>query len=102
MKFFRLFKPLLPGLYLVMPGLRAVDVAISELNPTLWYRKPSGSLINEGLPIGTAQIGGLILGGIASERIVLNEESLWTRVVSWKVKRASTNFRPSLSANEFP
>jgi alpha-L-fucosidase 2 len=49
----------------------------------LWYQQPAKSgadapLINEALPIGNGRIGGLIAGGIATERIVLNEDSLWT------------------------
>ena len=39
--------------------------------------KPS-SFINEALAIGNGHIGGLIAGGTAHERIVLNEDSLWT------------------------
>ena len=39
--------------------------------------KPS-SFINEALAIGNGQRGGLIAGGTRRERIVLNEDSLWT------------------------
>ena len=39
--------------------------------------KPS-SFINEALPVGNGRIGGLIAGGMTHERIVLNEDSLWT------------------------
>ena len=39
--------------------------------------KPS-SFINEALAIGNGRMGGLIAGGTARERIVLNEDSLWT------------------------
>ena len=39
--------------------------------------KPS-SFINEALAIGNGRMGGLIAGGTAHERIVLNEDSLWT------------------------
>jgi alpha-L-fucosidase 2 len=39
--------------------------------------KPS-SFINEALAIGNGRIGGLIAGGTARERIVLDEDSLWT------------------------
>ena len=39
--------------------------------------KPS-SFINEALAIGNGRLGGLIAGGTARERIVLNEDSLWT------------------------
>jgi alpha-L-fucosidase 2 len=68
----------------------------------LWYQQPVGSAINEALsaakaasphglaggkaspfvnealPIGNGRLGGLIAGGTARERIVLNEDSLWT------------------------
>jgi alpha-L-fucosidase 2 len=68
---------------------------------TLWYRQPADAMIepaaahlskvpalasggksskfmNEALPIGNGRIGGLIGGGVARERISLNEDSLWT------------------------
>jgi alpha-L-fucosidase 2 len=38
----------------------------------------ASSFINEALAIGNGRIGGLIAGGTAHERIVLNEDSLWT------------------------
>ena len=45
---------------------------------TLWYTKPAASGMNEALPIGNGRIGGLVYGGASSERIVFNEDSLWT------------------------
>ncbi len=45
---------------------------------TLWYSQPAANPINEGLPIGNGRIGALVLGGVEHERIVLNEDSLWT------------------------
>ncbi|MGH7951928.1 MAG: glycoside hydrolase family 95 protein [Limisphaerales bacterium] len=71
-------------------------------NLVLWYQQPVGSIvnsilatnagqpklnlgggesspfINEALAIGNGRIGGLIAGGVSRERIVLNEDSLWT------------------------
>jgi alpha-L-fucosidase 2 len=71
-------------------------------NLMLWYQQPAGSIvstvlttnkgqpvlslgggkpssfINEALPIGNGRIGGLVAGGVARERIALNEDSLWT------------------------
>ena len=38
----------------------------------------ASSFINEALAIGNGRIGGLIAGGVERERIVLNEDSLWT------------------------
>jgi alpha-L-fucosidase 2 len=47
---------------------------------TLWYDKPAAanSGMNEALPVGNGQLGGLIYGSPSEERIVLNEDSLWT------------------------
>ncbi|HTJ78423.1 MAG TPA: glycoside hydrolase N-terminal domain-containing protein [Rariglobus sp.] len=53
------------------PVLHAADL-------TLWYQAPAKNMINEALPIGNGRIGGLIAGGVERERIVLNEDSLWT------------------------
>jgi alpha-L-fucosidase 2 len=68
----------------------------------LWYQQPVGSaahraspdaqsapplslaggkaspFINEALPIGNGRLGGLIAGGTDRERIVMDEDSLWT------------------------
>jgi alpha-L-fucosidase 2 len=47
---------------------------------TLWYQKPAAPhrTINEALPIGNGRLGGMICGDPAAERVVLNEDSLWT------------------------
>ena len=45
---------------------------------TLWYNQPATNAMNEALPIGNGRMGGLIFGGIANERIVFNEDSLWS------------------------
>lgn len=47
-------------------------------NSTLWYDKPAKNAMNEALPIGNGRLGGLVFGGAERERIVLNEDSLWT------------------------
>jgi alpha-L-fucosidase 2 len=43
----------------------------------LWYEAPA-RLWTEALPIGNGQIGAMVFGGAADERIQLNEESLWS------------------------
>lgn len=42
----------------------------------LWY-KQAASVWEEALPIGNGSLGAMIFGGIADERIQLNESSLW-------------------------
>ena len=43
----------------------------------LWYKQPAEKW-TEALPIGNGRIGAMVFGGIAQDRIQLNEETLWT------------------------
>ena len=60
--------------------------ALQAGNLVLWYQQPAGNtfngsatpFVNEALPVGNGRLGGLIGGGPARERIVLNQDSLWT------------------------
>ena len=49
---------------------------ISEL--LMWYKTPARKPMDEALPIGNGALGGLVFGEPSMERIVLNEDSLWT------------------------
>jgi alpha-L-fucosidase 2 len=42
----------------------------------LWYRAPAANW-NEALPIGNGRLGAMVFGGIADERLQLNEETVW-------------------------
>lgn len=44
---------------------------------TLWYEK-SAAFWEEALPLGNGRIGAMIYGGVARERIDLNEDTLWS------------------------
>ncbi len=44
---------------------------------TLLYKSPAFSLENA-LPVGNGRLGALVMGGISSETIYLNEESVWS------------------------
>ncbi len=56
----------------------AASNVMAQSNSTLWYEKPAKHAMNEALPIGNGRLGGLVFGGAERERIVLNEDSLWT------------------------
>jgi alpha-L-fucosidase 2 len=43
---------------------------------TLWYRAPAATW-NEALPIGNGRLGAMVFGGVASERIQLNDDTIW-------------------------
>ncbi|MCP4453250.1 MAG: glycoside hydrolase family 95 protein [Planctomycetes bacterium] len=45
---------------------------------SLWYDKPAQDWMTEALPIGNGALGGMIFGGIDTEHVQFNEESLWT------------------------
>jgi len=42
----------------------------------LWYRQPAREW-NEALPIGNGRLGGMVFGNVKSERIQLNEDTVW-------------------------
>jgi alpha-L-fucosidase 2 len=44
---------------------------------TLWYREPA-EVWSDALPVGSGRLGAMIFGGIGSERIALNEDTLWS------------------------
>ncbi|WP_139997646.1 glycosyl hydrolase family 95 catalytic domain-containing protein [Paenibacillus paridis] len=43
----------------------------------LWYKQPAFRW-EEALPIGNGRLGGMVFGGVAKERIQLNEDTLWS------------------------
>src|SRR5438094_941117 len=67
------------GIAALLPGLSCLPaLASNEANPlTLWYRQPAKTW-NEALPIGNGRLGAMIFGGVTSERLQLNEDSLWS------------------------
>lgn len=44
----------------------------------LWYTKPSGNVWENALPIGNGRLGAMIYGNVDTERIQLNENTLWS------------------------
>jgi len=43
----------------------------------LWYESPAQNW-NEALPVGNGRLGAMVFGGVAAERLQLNEDSLWS------------------------
>lgn len=46
-------------------------------NEILWYRKSAKDFVH-GIPLGNGRLGAVVTGGVAEERINLNEETLWS------------------------
>jgi alpha-L-fucosidase 2 len=62
---------------LLLEGL-SLDLTARADDLKLWYQKPAKDAMTEALPIGNGRIGGVVFGGVDTERIQLNEDSLWT------------------------
>jgi alpha-L-fucosidase 2 len=43
----------------------------------LWYRQPARNW-NEALPLGNGRLGAMVFGGVAKERLQLNEDTMWS------------------------
>jgi alpha-L-fucosidase 2 len=55
----------------------AADSGDASVSPrTLWYRQPAEQW-TEALPIGNGRLGAMIFGGVARERLQLNEDTLY-------------------------
>lgn len=56
-------------------ALNAQPGARGEL--VLWYEAPS-KVWTDALPVGNGRLGAMVFGGVASERLQLNEDTLWS------------------------
>ena len=43
----------------------------------LSYRQPAANW-NEALPVGNGRLGGMVFGGVETERVQFNEDTLWS------------------------
>lgn len=61
--------------------INEVAVSGSSIAPeeplSLWYSKPASDWVKEALPIGNGDMGAMIFGGIAMDRIQFNHKTLW-------------------------
>jgi len=77
---------------ILLSSLTALPLFAADPTTTLWYDKPATDWQTEALPIGNGRIGAMIFGGVARERIALNEESVWSGTrVDWNRDNASQN-----------
>ncbi|PTY07495.1 alpha-L-fucosidase [Opitutaceae bacterium EW11] len=58
-------------------GARAAEGQQTHSSLQLWYRAPS-SVWTEALPVGNGRLGAMVFGGVAEERLQLNEDTLWS------------------------
>jgi len=44
----------------------------------LWYKQPAADWQEESLPIGNGRLGAMIFGGLGEDRVMLNDDTLWS------------------------
>jgi alpha-L-fucosidase 2 len=59
------------------PASAADPSADRSIGPVLSYRQPAARWV-EALPVGNGRLGGMVFGGVAEERIQLNEDTFWS------------------------
>jgi alpha-L-fucosidase 2 len=75
----------------MVPMLSALALTVGSTVPlSIWFDKPAGSF-QSSLPVGNGRLGGMMFGGPTSDKIVLNEISMWSgrpadqnRVDAWR------------------
>ncbi|HWL17708.1 MAG TPA: alpha/beta fold hydrolase, partial [Opitutus sp.] len=61
----------------------------------LWYRQPATAW-TEALPVGNGRLGAMVFGGLAEERLQLNEDTLWTGAPHAYHHEGAVNVLPKL------
>jgi alpha-L-fucosidase 2 len=65
--------------------------------PQLWYRKPAGEFL-EALPLGNGRLGAMLYGGVGSETIEVNADTLWSGTPGKRDVSLAAGHLPALRA----
>ena len=77
------FIPIFMALACIFSGCQETIPGSTEPELEMWYDAPAEDW-NEALPIGNGRLGAMVFGGTSTERIQLNEESVWTKQGSYE------------------
>jgi hypothetical protein len=72
-------------------------ISQKEAATVLWYAKPAAKWA-EALPVGNGRLGAMVFGSTETERIQLNEQTIWTgyrRSANWCLRASSSRPRRS-------
>ena len=76
----------------------------STTNLKLWYRQPAAQWV-EALPIGNGRLGAMVFGGLVTEHLQLNEDTLWSGpAATWNTpdaQRALPAVREAIFAGDY-
>lgn len=88
----------LPCLLSVVILLNSFPVIARTGSPAdlrLWYTTPAATW-NDALPVGNGKLGAMVFGGINTERIQLNEETVWTGEERWDANPEARKTLPAV------
>jgi hypothetical protein len=80
-----------------MPEFRGQSRAPAAAPLSLWYRAPAAQWV-EALPIGNGRLGAMVFGGVSSERIALNESTLWSGTPVGRAAPQAAHLMPQIRA----
>lgn len=64
-------------------GSAAPPEVLAANDLALWYDKPTGADWLRALPIGNGRLGAMVFGNVDTERLQLNEDTVWA---AWSVR----------------
>lgn len=64
-------------IYFILSVLLLTSCTPKERNSSLWYEQPADKWL-QALPIGNGRLGAMLYGGVDTDRIALNEITLWS------------------------
>jgi alpha-L-fucosidase 2 len=67
---------IIPVIVIIVLSYAIADAQSNDDYLKLWYTHPA-KVWNEALPVGNGSLGGMIFGGVETERIQLNEKTVW-------------------------
>jgi alpha-L-fucosidase 2 len=80
----------IPAVLNASASLQSTSAGNGSSEYVLWYREPAANWTHA-LPIGNGRLGAMIFGGIETERLQLNEDTLWSGAPhDWNNPNAST------------
>lgn len=71
------------------------EAAPPEQPLSLWYRRPADKW-SEALPIGNGRLGAMVFGGIETERLQFNDDTIWTGQPHEYHHEGAASFLPEL------
>ena len=88
------FKEAVLILLAIYTGISVAELS-DDCSLVLWYETPADRF-TQSLPLGNGRLGMMVFGGIEEDRIVLNEESVWSGSISDDNRREAYKQLPDI------